>query len=133
MDQDDWLPPLIFAIILLSTLLFSRCAEAREGGDWSAVPQETREWIQSLKRPDYPTTSCCGEGDAYECDNGVVSDEGANFCIITGSRGNPLPVGTKLLIGPEKIQNKQGNPSGHVIVFASEAGYVFCFVPNGGV
>lgn len=121
---------LIFIVLLCPTLSSS----AREGsGDWSKVDPEVREWVKSLKRPDYPTTSCCGEADAYECDNGIVSNEGTNYCIITGSRGNPLPVGTKLLIPPDKIQNTQGNPSGHVIVFASEAGYVFCFIPSGGV
>lgn len=129
---------LILVLLTLSILPLS--VNAREGGDWSNVDPETREWIKSLKRPDLydgMTSSCCGEGDAYECDKGVSEFDGNghvdNYCIITNTRGNPLPVGTKLLIPPNKIQNKQGNPTDHVIVFASESGVVFCCIPNGGI
>lgn len=111
-------------------------AGAREGGDWSNVDPDTRAWIKSLHRPDLydgKTSSCCGEGDAYEADVGEVGDDGKNYAIITNTRGNPLPVGTKLLVPPEKVQNKEGNPTNHVIVFASESGAVFCYIPNGSV
>lgn len=137
----DWLKALLLSVAIMIPIAFlawlsvvCERAHAREGGDWSQVDPEVREWIKSLKMPDggeYPA-SCCGEADAYECDNGIVSDDGAdNYCIITGTRGNPLPVGTKLLIPPRKVQNKQGNPSGHVIVFANTSGTVYCFIPSG--
>lgn len=109
-------------------------AHAREGGDWSSVDPDTRAWIKSLHRPDIgdgKSASCCGEGDAYEADLGEVGDDGKNYAIVTGTRGNPLPVGTRLEIRKGSIQNTEGNPTEHVIVFANEAGYVFCFVPNG--
>jgi hypothetical protein len=106
-------------------------SHAREGGNWSEVPPEVREWMGTLKMPDMPSTSCCGPADAYEADMGEVGADGQNYAIITGTRGNPLPVGTKLLILPSKVQNKQGNPSGHVIVFANTSGTVYCFIPGG--
>ena len=109
---------------------------SREGGDWSKVDPEIREWIKSLHRPDLfdgKTASCCGEGDAYYADLGEVGDDGKTYAVITDSRGNPLKVGTKVEIPPNKVQNKEGNPSGHVVVFANESGYAFCFVPNGSI
>lgn len=118
----------------LALLLATTIATAREGGDWSNVDPEVREWIKSLHRPDIgdgKSASCCGEGDAYFADLGVAGDDGQNYAVITDNRGNPLPVGTKLLIRAGSIQNTEGNPSGHVVVFASEGGHVFCFVPNG--
>lgn len=114
-------------------LMLTTAAFPRAGGDWSQVDPEVREWIKSLMMPDQPDVSCCGEADAYEADLGEVDNAGQTYAIITGTRGNPLPVGTKLLVPPNKIQNRQGNPTDHVIVFASTDGTVYCFVPNGSV
>ncbi len=118
---------------ILALLLSTGIVIARDGGDWSDVDPEVREWIRTLKQPDDPFRSCCGDADAYEADLGETSDDGQVYAIITGTRGNILPIGTKLLIPTNKIQNKQGNPSGHVIVFANEDRYVYCFIPSGGV
>ena len=123
-------------LAMLVVAMATSAAPAKPGGDWSQVAPEVRQWIGELIMPDrdpaYPV-SCCGEADAYEADLGETDEAGHNYAIITGTRGNPLPVGTKLLIPPEKVQNRQGNPSGHVIVFTNENKNVFCFVPNGGV
>jgi hypothetical protein len=121
-----------FLAILVVTIAAS-AAPAKPGGDWSLVDPEVRKWIADLVMPDRSdNVSCCGEADAYEADLGETDEAGRNYAIITGTRGNPLPLGTKLLIPPEKVQNRQGNPSGHVIVFANTIKNVFCFVPNGG-
>ena len=121
------------AAMALGLLAVGVC-HAKPGGDWSQVDPEVREWIGQLVMPDRSdNVSCCGEADAYEADLGETDEAGHNYAIITGTRGNPLPVGTKLLVPPEKIQNRQGNPSGHVIVFTNENKNVFCFVPNGGM
>lgn len=125
-----------YAIMLLAatcafSLAYCARSHAREGGDWSKIDPEVREWIKSLTRPDFPGYSCCGEGDAYEADLGEVGPDGTNYAIITNTRGNPLPVGTKLVIHPTKVQNRQGNPTDHVIVFANQHGDVFCYIPNG--
>ena len=111
-------------------LFLPRPSWARDGGNWTEVDPEVRAWIQSLTQPDFPGYSCCGPADLYEADLGEVSDDGLTYAIVTNSRGNPLPVGTKLLIPPSKIQNTQGNPTKHVLVFASGV-IVFCFIPNG--
>jgi hypothetical protein len=126
------------AAMIVAALVFWHLTPAwsRPGGDWSQVDPDVRAWFGSVHRPDYydgKSSSCCGEGDAYEADRGEVSDDGSIYAIVTDNRGNQLPVGTKLRIPPEKVQNKEGNPTGHVIVFANESGDVFCFVPNGGV
>jgi hypothetical protein len=118
--------------MLLAILLSTTTVSAKDNGQWADVDPEVRAWIQSLTVPN-SSMSCCGEADAYEADLGEVGDDGRTYAVVTGTRGNPLPIGTKLLIPPEKVQNKQGNPSGHVIVFARADGYVYCFVPSGGV
>ena len=88
--------------------------------------------------PDVPTASCCGEADAYWCDDVHVRD-GKTFCTITDDRDNtklmrtPVPIGTEVEIPDKKLTWKDGNPTGHSIVFLSTAGYVYCFVQNGGV
>lgn len=107
-------------------------ATGKEGGNWDSVDPEVREWIGTLKMPDQPQISCCGEADAYFADLGEAGPDG-NYAIVTDNRGNFLPVGTKLFIPPHKVQNKQGNPSGHVVVFANTSGTVFCMIPMGGV
>lgn len=127
---------LIGWLLATSPLALSATSNAKEGGDWSQVDPEVRAWVQQVHRPDLydgHTSSCCGEADMYEADQGEVGPDGKNYAIITNNRGNPLPVGTKLLIPSDKIQNKEGNPTGHVIVFADGTGHVFCFIPNGGV
>jgi hypothetical protein len=117
---------------LLAILFLTTGAIARDGGDWSKVDPEVRQWIQALRMPDNPGMSCCGEADAYDADFGESGPDG-NYAIVTDSRGNFLPVGTRLFIPPHKVQNKQGNPSGHVIVFADTSGQVHCFIPNGAL
>jgi hypothetical protein len=120
--------------VLLSVLITTSAVIARPGGDWSQVDPEIREWMSKVHRPDIGTghdSSCCGIGDSYEADLGKVLDDGMIVAIVTNNRGNFLPVGTELIIDPRKIQNTEGNPTGHVIVFASEYGVVYCFIPNG--
>lgn len=74
------------------------------------------EWFQSLRQPDNPRTSCCGEADAFEADNWKESD-GEYFAIITDGRGM-LANGTAVRIpeGKNFHENKH-NPTGHGIVF----------------
>lgn len=139
----EWLKALLLSaaiilgiafIVFMTELMWP--AHAREGGDWSQAPPEVREWIKSLHRPDLwdgRTASCCGEGDAYFADKGEIGEDGKAYAVITDNRGNPLPVGTRLEIRQKSIQNKEGNPTDHVVVFANESGYVFCFIPNGAL
>jgi hypothetical protein len=119
-------------------LLLTATARSRDLGQWENTDPKIREWFQALMMPDIPTASCCGEADAYWCDEIHVRN-GKTFCNITDDRDNiklrrtPVPIGTEVEIPDNKLTWKDGNPTGHSIVFLSTAGYVYCFVQNGGV
>ena len=117
-------------------------AQARDAGQWTNSNPAVREWYQQLMQPDAPTASCCGEADAYWCDEIHVSgpdNHQVTTCRITDDRpdeplGRPhIDVGTAIEIPDNKLKWDRGNPTGHAIVFLSRAGYVFCFVQGGGV
>lgn len=133
-------------LVLGVTLLYP--AHGRPGGDFNNTP-EVREWYRTLMRPDpgYTSSSCCGEADAYWCDDIYVKD-GNTFCKITDDRpdyplGRPhRPIGTIIKIPPEKMkwsstdpQRPPGNPTGHSVVFLTSGAdpAVYCFVPDVGV
>ncbi len=108
-------------------------------------------WYSTLKQPDNPTMSCCGEADAYWCDDEHVI-AGKNYCAITDDRDDKsvgsnhmarahIPMGTLIEIPDKKIKFDQGNPTGHSIVFAYvpspiNGGYknisVYCYVRGAG-
>lgn len=114
---------------------------ARDLGQWETSDPEIRKWYESLRQPDNPTISCCGEADAYYADSYEVSG-GQYVAIITDERTVPgrvpRPVGTRVLIPQHKLKFDQGNPTGHGIVFimpgsSNEAPHVYCFLAPGGV
>ena len=125
-------------IMTLCAVFLTAGTCARDLGQWENVDPEIRAWYQKLMMPEVPTASCCGEADAYWCDDVHVRD-GKTFCTITDDRDNtklmrtPVPIGTEVEIPDKKLTWKDGNPTGHSIVFLSTAGYVYCFVQNGGV
>ncbi len=96
-----------------------------------AMHPELNKWYHDLMQPDNPGMSCCGEADAYWCDDVHVVD-GKTYCAITDERevtGRPhLDVGTRFEIPPNKIKTNQGNPTGHEVIFLTTAGHVWCFV-----
>lgn len=121
--------------------------QARDFGQWTNEDPHLREWYAHLKMPDAPSVSCCGEGDAYYCDD-VHVDKGHTYCLITDDRPDKnrvrahIPLGTRIDIPDSKI-NRDPNPTGHVVVFLGWYGYnnangtpaysVYCFILNGGV
>ena len=144
----------IVVAILLACLPLA--AAARDG--WQGRPrvcdmadgprlQKCQSWINTVRRPDYRTASCCGEGDAFVTDNFETGPNGEVWAIITGdypenyavqdAEGNDVPIpspvhkGTRILIPPEKINHDQddaGNTSGHGVVFLLPGGLnVLCF------
>lgn len=134
----------LFALLLIAP------AYGRDLGQWENTDPAIRDWYAGLKQPDNPRVSCCGEADAYWCDEIHVRD-GKTYCNITDDRPDePLrrphvPIGTEIFIPDYKLKWDAGNPTGHAIVFLSssrrfnsdgsegEATYgVFCFVQNGG-
>lgn len=89
------------------------------------------EWFQSLRMPDRPEMSCCGNGDAYYVDD-LDTVDGRVFATITDNRGNPLPVGTRVEIPASKM-NRDANPTGRYIAFISPMQTVWCFISGSGV
>src|ERR1700744_2349708 len=69
-------------------------AHAKDYGQWEDTPKEVREWYAHLMQPDNPAVSCCGESDAYWCDEihvrdvtnayGIVKKQ--TYCTITDDR-----------------------------------------------
>lgn len=126
-----------FAVLCL-LLFWIGVAHARDLGQWENGDPAVKEWFQTLMQPDAPASSCCGEADAYWCDEIHVKDS-KTFCNITDDRADePLkrmhvPIGTEIEIPNHKLKWDRGNPTGHAIVFLSRSLFVFCFVQFGGV
>ena len=132
------------AAILMLIVLAAQGVSAHDDGQWGASDPAVREWYRSLMQPDNPESSCCGEADAYWCDDIHVS-EGKTFCAITDDRpdeprGRPhIDVGTQIEIPRVKLKWDRGNPTGHAVIFIARYSwdggtpYVFCFVQPGGV
>ena len=131
-----WLAVIVMGA-LLAFLYSVNFAHARDNGQWENTDPEIRKWYSRLMQPDAPTVSCCGEADAYWCD-GIHVKEGKTYCTITDDRedaplGRPhVEMGTEIFVPDHKLKWDAGNPTGHAIVFLSTAGYVWCFVQNGG-
>jgi hypothetical protein len=125
-------------VILALLAVLVTPAEARDVGQWLNADPFTSEWYKTLKQPDNPGMSCCGEADAYWADKTETGPNGELYAIITDDRPDePLsrrhvPIGTKILVPPHKIKWDQGNPTGHTVIFLSTADVVYCYVQNGG-
>ena len=125
-------------IALLVACMLSEPAYARDVGQWDNSNPIVRSWYEHLMQPDIPTASCCGEADAYWCDDIHIRDK-KTYCKITDDRDDaPLrrphrAIGTEIEIPNSKLKWDDGNPTGHSIVFLSRSDYVFCFVQGGGV
>lgn len=113
-------------------------ALAHDEGQWGNQDPAVREWYQSLMQPDVPTSSCCGEADAYWADEVHVRG-GKTFATITDDRPDAplrrphIDIGTEIEIPPNKLKWDRSNPTGHALVFVSRGGYVFCFVQGSGI
>ena len=134
---ERWLALAATCLIALCMILFWTAVHARDLGQWQNGDPEVREWFQTLMQPDAPATSCCGEADAYWCDEIHVKDD-KTFCNITDDRPDgPLKrmhidIGTQIEIPNHKLKWDRGNPTGHSIVFLSRSRFVFCFVQMSG-
>ncbi len=134
---------LLVSIVAAIVLMFLVAAlvskgHARDLGQWTTEDQKISHWYQTLMQPDAPATSCCGEADAYWCDD-YYARGGKAYCKITDNRpdeprGRPhRDIGTEFEIPNHKLKYDQSNPTGHGIIFLSRGDYVYCFVAPGGV
>ena len=128
--KDEHIETLIWGLIGILAMIVMLASSAR-AASWDDAPPEVKSWFQSLKQPDRPEVSCCGTGDAYYVDDLDVVD-GKVYATITDNRSNPLPVGTRLEIPPNKM-NRDPNILGRYLVFASPGGMVYCFISGSGV
>lgn len=128
---------MIFRAFLL-LMFFSTPALSRDNGQWVNADPKIREWYEGLKRPDAPQYSCCGEADAYWCDD-ISVRSGKTYCKITDDRpdkplGRPhIPMGTEFEIPNAKLKYDEGNPTGHAVLFVNSNGLVWCFVQGTGI
>lgn len=130
-------------------LLLNVGVRARDLGQWGNTDPAIKEWFRTLMQPDNPTSSCCGEADAYYADIVEVKD-GQTIAVITDERDDrPLgrmheDIGNKYVIPAKKIKFDKGNPTGHIIIFLSGPSWnanrdgppkrdVYCYVMNGGI
>jgi hypothetical protein len=123
--------------LLAASLLFLTFpAIARDSGQWENGDPAVRGWYQSLMRPDAPTSSCCGEADAYWADEIHVRD-GKTYATITDDRPDVhrphIDVGTVIEVPNDKLKWDESNPTGHTVIFLSASRYVFCFVQGSGI
>jgi hypothetical protein len=120
--------PILTAIVAAIGVV---AAKARDNGQWADVPAHVRQWFQSLKQPDHPRQSCCGEADAFEADSFVA--EGDHYvAIITDGKGE-IPNGTRIPVPNHKMKWDAGNPTGHGIIFIGPRQQVYCYVTPGGL
>jgi hypothetical protein len=125
-------------IIIVTVLLASSAAAARDLGQWENQSENSRGWFQKLMQPDNPVVSCCGEADAYWADSYEV-DADRYVAIITDERPDEplgrrhLEPGERIVVPNSKIKWDQGNPTGHGIIFVGIGGQIYCYVPPGGV
>lgn len=126
----------------LLVMILAQHALAIDRGSWGNT--DISKWFESLRQPDQPGVSCCGEADAYWADSYEVTPNGEYVAIITDERvvegRKPIPSGTRVTIPKKKITFKQSNPTGHGIVFINpyfedsvDPAHVYCYLPPGGV
>jgi hypothetical protein len=121
------MPPLILGVVAIGVVV----AKARDDGQWADQPDHIRQWFQSLRQPDHPRVSCCGEADAFEADS--FEAEGDHYvAIITNGKG-VIANGTRVPVPNQKMKTDAGNPTGHGIIFIGPRGQVFCYVTPGGL
>jgi hypothetical protein len=122
------------------------------GANWAADPtltpaeqKERSAWYARQMRPDVAPqlASCCGEADAYYADDVEVVG-GDVYAIITDEREVPnrpyIKPGTRILVPPERNNDTRNDPNytGHTVIFVRwysdyNGGYVYCYLPDGGV
>lgn len=131
----------IAAVFAVPTLLCALAimAWAHDSGQWMNADPQIAAWFATLMQPDRPLIPCCGEADAYWSDQVETDADGRTVAVITDDRDDgPLnrphvPVGTRVIVPPNKIKWDKGNPTGHVVIFLSWDREVYCFVQSGGV
>jgi len=141
--------------LLIPLLFFASAAFARDGYadrphacDMPSGPtlEKCQAWISTVRRPDFRTSSCCGDGDAFITDNFRVGPNGELYAIVTADypdavstdeEGNtvitPAAIhrGSEILIPQDKVNHalEDANRSSHGVAFllVNQGNKVICF------
>ena len=119
----------VFVAVLAGLTAFPTFA--RDNGQWEGADPAIRQWFQSLKQPDHPRLSCCGEADAFEADT-FEAEDNHYVAVITDGKGI-IPNGTRISVPNQKMKFDSGNPTGHGIIFIGTQGQIYCYVTPGGI
>jgi hypothetical protein len=118
----------LLAAAILGTLACAAASQARDYGQYSQVPTEIKNWIESLA--DGKGTPCCATAD------GTVPEE---FAWDMGARHYRVKVYGQWVIVPDAAVIKGPNRLGHAVVWISYDDPVFeekpilavrCFLPG---
>jgi hypothetical protein len=116
----------VVVILMVFAILCTGRVHAMDSGQWGNEDPNIRAWYKGLMQPDNPAVSCCGEADAYWCDD--IGSERVeqqvdaehpgnttkfvvkNFCRITDDRPDEprrrkhIDIGTKFYIPDHKMK-----------------------------
>lgn len=125
---------------------------AKDSSQWAQATPERREFFRKAWRPDYgPTSSCCGEADAYEADEyefivgelyAIITEGDSPMCWTDEDGGQvckpKIATGTKILVPLNKVllppPTEPRNTTGHGIIWIAGNGKdVFCYALPGGM
>lgn len=121
----------LLAVALFCFLILIGPAHARPGSQWQNVPEQIREWFQSVMQPENPYQSCCGESEAYDVEMaGNGSDGSLIVKIISGPTEDEI--GRTIDVPRAKLQTKYG-PTGRFILFMGIGERIYCLIPIEGV
>jgi hypothetical protein len=102
----------------------SYAALAFDNGQYNEVPDSVRSWFKSVRSPH--GVPCCDISDGHRTSYDIRSD---GYWVPIEGEWRPVP--------PEAIVYNAGNPVGEAVVWyvrqGSNAFYIRCFVPGGGV
>ena len=151
MTIKDWTSLVLWIGLLFGVLVVAAgTADAADprGRDFGYQPPDVQAWYGSLKQPDYPRTSCCGEPDAYEADiveacRPTDPPDCALVAVVTDTRPDEprkrphVAPGTRIPVPRAKVRRPpSANPTDHNIVFISVLEFgvnVFCWEPTAGI
>lgn len=133
---------LLFPIgfVVGALLMSGSCSVRTHAHEW-AGDAGTQAWFESRVQPDAPAGysiewklangwSCCGEADSYWADDFEQTPDGNYVAIITDGRDDKRPdgrirqhrlPGTRIVVPKSKIA-REGNPTGHGIIFMPVTG-----------
>lgn len=110
--------------------------QTRYESAWDDSTPEIRAWFSSLKQPNLPDASCCGDADAYYADEySVDAERKIVTATITNNRGHSIAKGTRIAFPLDKM-NQDPNLTSHGLLFLGGTAahpVVFCFLPFGNV